>query len=176
MKYEEILALLNGTIDCLAASDIHTLSLETEDVTLRIERKTPVPTSVAAPASAPETASVPAPLATSAPAPETASTVIHDAPESSSAAADSGEPASDSGTIQVKSPVAGTFYVSLSPDSPPFVAEGSWVSKGDTLCILEAMKMMNEVEAEQDGFITRIMLQNGDLAECGQALFEMKTG
>jgi len=69
------------------------------------------------------------------------------------------------------SPMVGTFYRSPSPEADPFVHEGSKVKKGDTLCIIEAMKLMNEIESEYDGLIEKIMVKNAAPVEYGQALF-----
>ena len=71
----------------------------------------------------------------------------------------------------VKSPMVGTFYRSSSPGSAPFIQIGSVVKEGDTLCIIEAMKIMNEIEADQDGTITKILVDNGQPVEYGQPLF-----
>jgi len=71
----------------------------------------------------------------------------------------------------VSSPMVGTFYRSPSPDSDSFVSEGSKVKKGDTLCIIEAMKLMNEIEAEYDGVVEKIFLENASPVEYGQSLF-----
>jgi acetyl-CoA carboxylase biotin carboxyl carrier protein len=71
----------------------------------------------------------------------------------------------------VTAPMVGTFYSSSSPGSPPFVQVGDRVSAGDTLCIVEAMKMMNQIEAEVAGTIKSIRVQNGDPVEYGQILF-----
>lgn len=75
--------------------------------------------------------------------------------------------------IEVQSPIVGVFYSSPSPDSDPYVSIGSKVKKGDVLCIIEAMKMMNEITAEQDGEIVDICIKNGDIAEFGQVLFKI---
>lgn len=83
-----------------------------------------------------------------------------------------GSPAA-SGEI-ITSPIVATFYRSSSPDSPPFVEVGSKVKAGQTLCILEAMKMMNHLEAEFDCEILAVKAENGALVEYGQALFEVK--
>jgi len=74
----------------------------------------------------------------------------------------------------VKSPMVGTFYRSPSEDAEPFVKVGDMVSKGQTLCILEAMKLMNEIESDQKGKIVEIVLENGAVAEYGQALFKIE--
>ena len=71
----------------------------------------------------------------------------------------------------VNSPIVGTFYASASPESKPFVTVGQSVKKGDTLCILEAMKMMNQVQAESDGKILEILIDNAEPVEFDQPLF-----
>ena len=71
---------------------------------------------------------------------------------------------------QVKSPLVGTFYSSPSPDEPPFVLVGQEVREGDTLCIIEAMKVMNEIKAPCSGKVVRIMAQPGDMVEYNQVL------
>ena len=73
----------------------------------------------------------------------------------------------------VKSPMVGIFYTAPSPEAEPFVKVGSKVKKGDTLCIIEAMKLMNDVVAEQDGEIVEICAENGSLVEFGQVLFKI---
>ncbi len=75
---------------------------------------------------------------------------------------------------QISSPIVATFYRSPGPDAPAFVEVGSRVKSGQTLCILEAMKMMNHLEAEFDCEILAVNAQNGDMVEYGQALFEVK--
>ena len=75
--------------------------------------------------------------------------------------------------IEVKSPLVGVFYSAPSPDSETFVSIGSQVKKGDVLCIIETMKLMNDITAEHDGEIVDICIKNGDIAEYGQVLFKM---
>jgi len=76
----------------------------------------------------------------------------------------------------VTSPMVGTFYRASSPDASPYVEEGNSVRKGQTLCIIEAMKMMNEIEAEVAGRIVRIVCENGQAVEYGQALMVVEVG
>lgn len=71
----------------------------------------------------------------------------------------------------VKSPMVGTFYRSASPGSKPFIEIGSAVKEGETICIIEAMKILNEIEADKSGTITRILCENGQAVEYGQSLF-----
>ena len=80
------------------------------------------------------------------------------------------EPVAISGHI-VKSPMVGTFYTASSPEAKPFVQVGSVVNEGDTICIIEAMKILNEIEADKSGTVTRIMVVNGQAVEYGQSLF-----
>ena len=78
-----------------------------------------------------------------------------------------------SGT-KVESPMVGTFYIAPSPTSDPFIKEGDNVTEGQTLCIVEAMKLMNEIESEFDGVVTEILVENEDNVEYGQPLFRIQ--
>jgi acetyl-CoA carboxylase biotin carboxyl carrier protein len=77
----------------------------------------------------------------------------------------------DSGLVPIESPMVGTFYSAPDPSSPPFVRQGDHVSKGQVVCIVEAMKLMNEIEAEVSGTVVRVAVENGKPVEFGQALF-----
>jgi len=80
--------------------------------------------------------------------------------------------ASENGNIKkITSPMVGTFYRASSPDSEPFVDIGTQIKKGDTLCIIEAMKLLNEIESDQDGVIKTILFENGQPVEFGEPLF-----
>lgn len=74
----------------------------------------------------------------------------------------------------IKSPIVGTFYAAASPESKSFAEVGKRVKKGETLCIIEAMKLMNEIESEYEGEIVEILVQNGAMVEYGQPLFKLK--
>lgn len=80
-------------------------------------------------------------------------------------------PAAEPAGHAVKSPMVGTFYRSSSPGSNPFVEIGSLVKEGDTVCIIEAMKILNDIEADKSGTITKILSENGQAVEYGQPLF-----
>ncbi len=128
------------------------LEVEMEGVKVRLKKtgsSEVTPTPVALPLS-----SLP-PTASSAPAPVTPG----------------GEPAG-SGVASIKSPMVGTFYRSPSPQSPPFVNAGDAVQEGHTLCLIEAMKLMNEIKAERAGKISKILVENGQPVEFDQPLFE----
>jgi oxaloacetate decarboxylase alpha subunit len=87
------------------------------------------------------------------------------------AASRDGGVAEDRELVAVTSPLVGTFYRSASLDSPPFVEVGSEVHKGDVLCIVESMKLMNEIESDVDGIVVSIVVENGQPVEYGQTLF-----
>jgi acetyl-CoA carboxylase biotin carboxyl carrier protein len=74
----------------------------------------------------------------------------------------------------IKSPIVGTFYGAPNPDAPPFVKVGDTVQAGQTICIIEAMKLMNEIEADVAGEIVRVLIENGQPVEYGEALFEVR--
>lgn len=80
----------------------------------------------------------------------------------------------EEGVTVIKSPMVGTFYRAPSPESPPFVSEGDVVNNETTVCIIEAMKVMNEIPAELSGVIKQVLLENGDSVEYGQPLFKVK--
>ena len=120
---------------------------------VRIER------AVAAPAAVPAVVSMPAPVAApTAPAP---------APAAEETNVDFNR------TREIKSPMVGVFYAAPSPDAKPFVEVGSKVKKGDIVCIVEAMKLMNEISAEFDGEVVDVCVHNGDVVEYGQTLFKL---
>lgn len=79
-----------------------------------------------------------------------------------------------SGDKVIKSPIVGTFYQSASPDEEPFVKVGDTIAQGDVVCIIEAMKFMNEVNSEVSGTITEILVNDGDFVEYGQELFRVR--
>src|SRR5207302_6375509 len=78
------------------------------------------------------------------------------------------------GLVRVESPMVGTFYRAAQPGSPPFVQEGDVVAPGQTLCILEAMKLMNEVKSELEAIVRRIHVENAQPVEFGQVLFDLE--
>lgn len=91
---------------------------------------------------------------------------VAEAPAAPVAAADNGK--------AIKSPIVGVFYAAPSPDAQPYVSVGKKVKKGDVVCIIEAMKCMNEIQAEEDGEITAVLANNGELVEYGQPLFQIQ--
>ena len=109
--------------------------------------------------------------------------VIHAAPAAQTTApfpaAASGEavatPVEEKGISTIKSPMVGTFYSAASPESPAFVKVGAKVSNDSVVCIIEAMKVMNEIQAEMSGTITELLVENGEAVEYGQPLFKIKT-
>ena len=88
-------------------------------------------------------------------------------------AAPAAAPAAETGKT-INAPIVGVFYAAPSPDAEPYVSVGKRVKKGDVVCIIEAMKCMNEIQAEEDGEITAVLANNGELVEYGQPLFTIK--
>jgi acetyl-CoA carboxylase biotin carboxyl carrier protein len=125
-----------------------------------------------APAGAPVAVAAPAPVFHAAPV---AAPIPAAAPAAAPAPKADAKPADKPGSL-VTSPFVGTFYRAPSPESPPFVDVGAKVKKGQTLCIVEAMKLMNEIEAEQDGTVAEILVQNATPVEFGEALFRIVPG
>jgi len=82
----------------------------------------------------------------------------------------------EKGITFVKSPMVGTFYRAPSPESPPFVEEGGKIKTDSIVCIIEAMKVMNEIQAEVSGKVVEILVENGEPVEFGQALMKVKEG
>jgi acetyl-CoA carboxylase biotin carboxyl carrier protein len=124
-------------------------------------------------------------LAAPAQAAAPSATVLHAAPIAApvpvttaapAAVAAKGEAKGDKPGTIVSSPFVGTFYRAPSPDSPPFVEVGQKVKKGQTLCIVEAMKLMNEIETEVDGTVAEILVQNATPVEFGEQLFRIVPG
>ncbi|MGZ6125341.1 MAG: acetyl-CoA carboxylase biotin carboxyl carrier protein [Myxococcales bacterium] len=119
---------------------------------------------------------VAAPAATLHSAPAAPSPPPAAPPPAAAPAAPAAKAADDKKTFTVNSPFVGTFYRSASPDSPPFVDVGQVVKKGQVLCIVEAMKLMNEIEAEQPGRLTEVLVQNGSPVEYGEPLYRFEPG
>ncbi len=152
---------LKTLIDLVSESNVSELEITEAEGKVRIVKAghgAPVQT-VYAPIAAPVA------QAAAAPAPAAADTA---APAATPAAAPAAEAATG---IVVKSPMVGTFYRSASPGAKAFVEVGSQVKEGDTLCIIEAMKILNEIEAEKTGTVTQILGDNGQAVEYGQPLF-----
>ena len=142
-------------IELLEQSDIAEIEIREGEESVRISRQGPVAQPLIMSAPAVPQAAAPAP----APAPgavvDPALAVVADEPEEN----------------LVRSPMVGTFYRSPSPGSKPFAHEGDQVKVGDTLCIIEAMKILNQIECEKAGSIRRILVENGQPVEYNQPLF-----
>jgi len=103
-------------------------------------------------------------------APVVSAAPVAAAPAAAAAPAVAAAPAAAAGHV-VKSPMVGTFYRASSPGAKPFVEVGSQIKEGETICIIEAMKILNEIEADKSGTVTRILGENGQAVEYGQPLF-----
>jgi acetyl-CoA carboxylase biotin carboxyl carrier protein len=157
------IADLKEILRILEEQDITEFELEQDGVKLRVCRTSTAALPAVVPAAVHLAPSAPAPVAAAVPAVGTAA---------AAAPAPPAEPA-ESGTV-VKSPIVGTFYRSPDPNSPPFVSVGDRVKVGQVLCIIEAMKLMNEIEAEVAGEIVKIHPENGQPVQYGDPLFTLR--
>lgn len=148
------IAHIRKLIKLVQGSDLTEIEVTEGDHSVRISRQTTQVTAAPVHYSAPIAAAAPA---EAAPAPATSAS----------------ENAPDEAHV-VKSPMVGTFYSAPNPDASPFVSVGSKVNKGDTLCIIEAMKLMNEIEAEYAGTVENILVENATPLEYGQPIFVIK--
>ena len=154
---------VKALVKVLEGTDVTSLRWDRDGQKLVI-RRGQAASAMTAPQPAPAAAPLPAaPPPQVAPASAPATAVPGPAPK----------PDAKPGTI-VTSPFVGTFYRAPSPDSPPFVEVGAIVKKGQVLCIVEAMKLMNEIEAEVSGNVAEIFVQNATPVECGQPLFRIE--
>ncbi len=147
-------------IEIVSKSDVSEINLKQGEEELKITREKAVAQSVQTVIAAPVAAPAPAPVQAAVAAP---------APAAAPAA-----PAAPDAAKLMKSPMVGTFYRSASPTAAPFVEEGASVKEGDTLCIIEAMKMMNQIQADRSGVIKKILVENGSTVEFDQPLFEFE--
>lgn len=148
---------LKTLIDLVSDSNVSELEITEAEGTVRIVKSAPAPVAMVTQVAAPVPVAVAAPVA-AAPAPAAVP------------AAEPAAPAEHAGHV-VKSPMVGTFYRSSSPGAKAFAEVGQQVKEGDTICIIEAMKILNEIEADKSGTITKILAENGQAVEYGAPLF-----
>jgi acetyl-CoA carboxylase biotin carboxyl carrier protein len=161
-------------IELLVEKDITEFELERGDMKVHVKRgSTTAPVIHIAPAVA---AAPPVPIAVATPAPASSATPQAAPGRASTPPASSPETeaASDADLFIVKSPIVGTYYEAPSPGTPPFVKVGDSVKDGQVLCIIEAMKLMNEIEAEVSGVIAKMFVPNGSPVEYGMPLFGIR--
>jgi acetyl-CoA carboxylase biotin carboxyl carrier protein len=154
------LKLVKKLLDLISETELNEVSIEEGDFKLKVKKTSDAPASAA-----PVQYQMPAQAA-----PQPAATATASAPQ---AAAEKSADNSADGDV-VKSPIVGTFYKAPSPDSDAFVSVGDRVEKGQTLCIIEAMKIMNEIEAEFGGTVQKILVNDAQPVEFDQPLFIIK--
>jgi acetyl-CoA carboxylase biotin carboxyl carrier protein len=145
-------------VELISRSNFASFELEGEGFRLKLVKEPAPAPAVAAPVEA---------LPASVPAAAPTATIAQAAPEPAVDAA-------SNGTVPLNSPIVGTFYRAPSPDAPPFVEIGKKVNKGQVLCIVEAMKVMNEIESEIDAEVVDILAANGQPVEFGEPLFILR--
>ena len=149
-------------IELLDDSGIAEIEITEGEESVRISRYA----SGAPVAAAPVVAHAPAPVAAAAPAPAASPAAEAPAPAPAEAPEEEG--------FEVTAPMVGTFYAASSPGAAPYVQVGDRINEGDTLCIIEAMKMMNQIEADKSGKISAILVDNGSPVEFDQVLFTIE--
>lgn len=158
MKTSEIRDL----IDFISKTGLNEVNIETQQLKLHVKREPDQKVFKSTPVVAPMAAPMSAPVQQQA-APQTQAASRAEAPAATSA--------SGKKTVEIKSPMIGTFYRSSGPEAAPFVSVGDKVSKGQTVCIIEAMKLFNEIESEVSGTIVKVMAENSSPVEYDQVLF-----
>jgi acetyl-CoA carboxylase biotin carboxyl carrier protein len=161
MNHKEIKEL----IELLVEKDIAEFELERGDIKVHVKRGGSAPAMATQPLAV---AGVPATAVVAGSAPP----IPH--PSSEPAASPAEAPSTDSDLFIIKSPIVGTYYEAPSPGAPPFVKAGDTVREGQVLCIIEAMKLMNEIEAEVSGVIAQMLVANGSPVEYGMPLFGIR--
>lgn len=161
-KPEMKTAEIRDLIDFIAKSGLNEVNIETKELKLHVKREPDQKIFKSSGQAAAPTASLPS-----------LTSVLESAPPQQSAPATARGAAEVPGkkTLEIKSPMIGTFYRSSSPDTPPFVSVGDKVSKGQTVCIIEAMKLFNEIESEVSGTVVKVMIENATPVEYDQVLF-----
>ncbi len=157
MKTSEIRDL----IEFISKTGLNEVNVETKELKLHVKRE---PDQKIFKSAAPQTVSTP--VAAVAPATVSAAPQPMAAPKTEKTAESSGKK-----TVEIKSPMIGTFYRASSPDAPPFVSVGDKISRGQTVCIIEAMKLFNEIESEVSGTVVKVMVENATPVEYDQVLF-----
>ncbi|RAZ76691.1 acetyl-CoA carboxylase biotin carboxyl carrier protein [Planococcus halotolerans] len=163
-EIREIIKLVDG-------SSINEFTYEAEGTKIKLKKNVGV--SAESSAAAPVQSAAAAPQAPAAPAAPAAPEAPAKEEKAADQAAETGS--SDANTHQILSPMVGTFYQSPSPEEPAYVQVGTKVTADQVVCIVEAMKLFNEIEAEVDGEIAEILVKDGQLVEYGQPLFLVKT-
>jgi acetyl-CoA carboxylase biotin carboxyl carrier protein len=166
-ELRELLSVLNQT-------DVAELTLKGDDFELILRKGSWVADATLVPPAAPPAAGAPLPSPSGAPASSAPPSEAIAPPSPAPSSAGAPAPLSDTKYVEVLSPMVGTFYRAPSPDEPSYVNVGDRIQVGQTICIIEAMKLMNELEAEVAGEVIEVLVQNAEPVEYGQVLMRVK--
>lgn len=148
-------------VSLVETSDISSLSIQEDHFKIEIKRESP-----------PVLASPTLPMGQTVSIPAMAQPPVNASPSTPPTESNTdASPSIDEGLVDIKSPMVGTFYSRPNPESPVFITPGATIKKGDVVCIVEAMKLFNDIESEYDGIVDRMCVQDGDPVEYGQSLF-----
>lgn len=166
MRYEEVKEL----IAIFEKSDLNDMEIQFDNAVIKLNRNAASSSQAQAvtPVAVPEN-TISEIVNTQVPVIEPVQNTVSDTP-----AVEYKNDTSDGTGRFIKAPIVGTFYQSSAPDKPPFVKVGDTIAEGDVVCIIEAMKFMNEVNSEESGKITEVLVNDGDFVEFGQPLFRVE--
>jgi acetyl-CoA carboxylase biotin carboxyl carrier protein len=167
VNFEEIKEL----VEIISTRNVNEFELERAGIKIRISKNQPVAATTLTPA---PLVSLTPPVAGGGAGTVVAPQSAPSAPTSSPGSVPAPLEAEEEGLLLIKSPMVGTFYAAPSPESPPYVTVGDEVSPGKVLCIVEAMKLMNEIESEVSGTVARVFPENGQPVEFGETLFSIR--
>jgi acetyl-CoA carboxylase biotin carboxyl carrier protein len=156
-KIEMPTSEIRDLIDFIAKSGLNEVNIETRELKLHVKREPDQ--KIFKTSAAPSAAQVPMSTASTTSLPAQGAPPVRETESSGKK------------TLEIKSPMIGTFYRSSTPDSPPFISVGDKISKGQTVCIIEAMKLFNEIESEISGTVVKAMVENATPVEYDQVLF-----
>jgi acetyl-CoA carboxylase biotin carboxyl carrier protein len=165
--------LIKQILDLMREHELAEFELEQEGLKIRVRKQGNTPVFTMSAPTVPAIAAAPVPMPALTAAGVAASAGLAAAHPASAA---TGAPADDEELelAVITSPIVGTFYRSADPSSPPFVDVGQVIRKGQTLCIIEAMKLMNEIESEYEGEVVRVYVENGQPVQYGERIFAIK--
>jgi acetyl-CoA carboxylase biotin carboxyl carrier protein len=167
--------VIKQILDLMREHELAEFELEQEGLKIRVRKQGNTPVFTMSAPTVPALVAAPAPMPTLTAA-GVAASATPAAAQTASASAGATADEEELELAVITSPIVGTFYRSADPSSPPFVDVGQVIRKGQTLCIIEAMKLMNEIESEYEGEIVKVYVENGQPVQYGERIFAIKRG
>jgi acetyl-CoA carboxylase biotin carboxyl carrier protein len=167
--------VIKQILDLMREHELAEFELEQEGLKIRVRKQGNTPVFTMSAPTVPALVAAPAPMPTLTAA-GVAASATPAAAQTASASAGATADEEELELAVITSPIVGTFYRSADPSSPPFVDVGQVIRKGQTLCIIEAMKLMNEIESEYEGEVVKVYVENGQPVQYGERIFAIKRG